>query len=194
MGHKIDKEGIYPLEEKVTAIKDAKMPQNLEQLQSFLGMINYYGKFIPNISTVAAPLNRLRQKDVRWKWKAPEKEAFQKLKKQLASAKVLVHYDPHLPLKLDCDASSVGIGAVLSHTMEDGSERLIAYASRSLREITQIEREALSIVRGIKKFHLYLYLNEFTLVTDHKPLTTLFNSDKALPVWHPVEFRDGQSS
>ena len=166
-------------------IMKAKTPQNIDQLQSFLGMVNYYGKFIPNLSTISAPLNRLRQKEVPWQWTEKEEEAVNKLKKHLISAKVLVHYDPKLPLKLDCDASSVGIGAVLSHVYSDGSEKPIAYASRSLtkaeRNYSQIEREALSIVWGIKKFHNYLYLNKFTLITDHKPLTIIFNPSKALP-------------
>ena len=74
-------------------------------------MVNYYGKFIPKLSTISAPLNRLRQKEVPWQW--TEEEAVSKLKDHLSSAKVLVHYNPNLPLKLDCDASSVGIGAVL---------------------------------------------------------------------------------
>ena len=149
-------------------------------------MVNYYGKFIPNLSTIAAPLNQLRRKDVQWKWTKKEEGAYQRLKEQLSSAKVLIHYNPKLPLKLDCDASSVGIGAVLSHITETGEEKPIAYASRSLtkaeRNYSHIEREALSIVWGIKKFNLYLCLNKFILVTDHKPLTTLFNPDKPLPV------------
>ena len=185
LGHKIDKEGIHTLKKKVEALTKAKTPQNIEQLQSFLGMVNYYGKFIPNLSTISAPLNRLRQKEVPWQWTEKEDEAVNKLKDHLSSAKVLVHYNPKLPLKLDCDASSVGIGAVLSHVQSDGTEKPIAYASRSLtkaeRNYSQIEREALSIIWGIKKFHNYLYLNTFTLITDHKPLTTIFNPSKALP-------------
>ena len=117
------------------------------------------------MSTVAAPLNELRKKEVKWKWTKREEKVFEQLKQPLASAKVLVHYDPELALKLDCDASSVGFGAVLSHVMKDGTERPIAYASGSL-----------------SKFHTYLYLNKFTLVTDHKPLTILLNPDKAIPV------------
>ena len=91
------------------------------------------------------------------------------MKQALVSTKILVHYDPKLPVKLDCDASSVGIGAVLSHQMKDGTERPIAFASRSLtkaeRNYSQIEREALSIVWGVRKFQMYLYLKKFTLVT-----------------------------
>ena len=104
----------------------------MEQLESFLGMINYYGKFIPNHLSIAAPLNQLRHKNRPWKWENQEETAFQQLKKALVSAKVLVHYDPTLPVKLDCDASATGIGAVLSHQMNDGTERPIVFASRSL--------------------------------------------------------------
>ena len=149
-------------------------------------MINYYGKFIPNLSSITAPLNQLRHKSKPWKWESQEEEAFQQLKRVLISTRVLVHYDPKLPVKLDCDASVKGIGAVLSHQMKDGIERPIAFASRSLtkaeQNYSQIEWEALSIVWGVKKFQLYLYMKEFTLVTDHKPLTVLFNPTKAIPV------------
>ena len=186
LGHEINQEGIQPLEKKVSAIKQAPTPKTVEQLESFLGMINYYGKFLPNLSTIAAPLNQLRHKNKSWKWGNQEEAAFQLLKKELVSTKILVHYDPTLPVKLDCDASSVGIGAVLSHQMKDGTKRPIAFASRSLmkaeQNYPQIEREALSIVWGVRKFQLYLYLKRFTLVTDHKPLTILFNPTKAIPI------------
>ena len=166
LGHEINQEGIQPLEKKVAAIKQAPTPKTVEQLESFLGMINYYGKFIPNLSSIAAPLNQLRHKNRSWQWGSQEETAFKKLKEELVSAKVLVHYNPQLPVKLDCDASSTGIGAVLSHQMLDGTERPIAFASRSLtkaeQNYSQIEREALSIVWGIKKFQLYLYLKAFT--------------------------------
>jgi hypothetical protein len=156
LGYTIDSEGFRPVQEKVEAIVSAKEPESIEQLQSFLGMVNYYGKFIPKLSTITAPLNRLRQKGIPWRWAEKEKAAYAALKKQLSSAKVLVHYDPALSLKLDCDASAVGIGAVLSHVMRNGEEKPIAYASRSLnkaeRNYSQIEREALSIVWGIRKY------------------------------------------
>ena len=89
---------------QVLAIKQASTPKTVEQLESFLGMINYYGKFIPNLSSIAAPLNKLRHKNKPWKWKHLEETAFQQLKKALISTKVLVHYDPKLPVQLDCDA------------------------------------------------------------------------------------------
>ena len=110
---------------------------------------------------------------------------FQQLKEKLASTEVLVHYDPDLPLKLDCDASSYGLGAVLSHMFSDGSERPIAYASFSLipseKNYPQIEREGLALIFGVKRFHQFLYGRRFTLVTDHKPLTTILSPKKGLP-------------
>ena len=111
LGHIIDRNGIKPVQKKVEALLDAPAPTNVGQLGSFLGMINYYGRFIPNLSTLAAPLHRLRQKNVPWKWGTEEKVAFEQLKAALASTKVLVHYDPKLPVKLDCDGSELS-----SHT------------------------------------------------------------------------------
>ena len=171
LGHLINQEGIHPVERKVVAILEAKLPKNVEQLQSFLGMVTYYAKFISNMSTITAPLNDLKRKGVIWKWGKKEEKAFTTLKKEVVSTKVLVHYDSQLPLKLDCDASSVGVGAVLSHIMGDGTERPIAYASRSLskaeRNYSQIEREALSIVWETKSF-----ISTCTLISLHWSLTT----------------------
>lgn len=88
---------------------------------------------------------------------------------------MLVHYDPQLPLKLDCDASAYGVGA---HVFPDGLEKPIAHASRTLSKAekgySRIEKEALSLIFGVKKFYMYLYGRSFTMVTDHKPLLTIF--------------------
>ena len=106
-------------------------------------------------------------------------------KKQLTSTRLLVNYDPRRPLVLSCDASPYGVGAVLSHRMDDGSEQPIAFASRSLapaeRKYAQLEKEGLAIVFGVKKFNQYLLGRTFAILSDHKPLQHLFSSNRPLP-------------
>ena len=87
---------------------------------------------------------------------------------------MLVHYDPTLPIRLIGDASAYGVGAVIAHTLPDGSEHPVAFASRTLtsseKNYSQVEKEALSLIFGVRHFHAYLYGRVFTIVTDHKPL------------------------
>ena len=110
-------------------------------------------------------------------------QAFQRSKEFLKSSRLLVHFDSPRKLTLACDASKHGVGAVLSHRMDDGSEHPIEFASRTLsnaeRNYSNLEREALALVFGVKKFHQYIYGRHFSLVTDHKPLESLFNEKKA---------------
>lgn len=98
---------------------------------------------------------------------------------------MLVHYDGNKQLKLACDASAYGLGAVISHIMDNGDERPIAFASRTLapseKNYAQLEKEALALIFGVKKFHKYLYGRRFTLVTDHKPLTTILGPKTGVP-------------
>ena len=185
LGYKIDRYGLHALPDKIAAIVDAPHPTNVQELRAFLGLVQYYGRFIKQLSTITYPLNRLLGKGSPWNWDQACKKAFQNLKAQLASTQVLAHYDMKLPLRLDCDASAYGVGAVLSHIFPDGTERPIAYASRTLsaaeKNYAQIEKEALAVIFGVKKFHKYVYGRRFTLVTDHKPLMAILGSKKTLP-------------
>ena len=185
LGHIVSKDGIQPVPTKVEAIVKAPIPANVQQLRSFLGLTNYYGKFIPNLATLLHPLNALLQANKEWKWTPECVKAFQAAKEQIISASVLTHYDPTLPITLAADASAYGVGAVISHVLSDNTEHPIAFASRTLttseQNYAQLEKEALALIFGIKKFHRYLYGRKFTLITDHKPLTTILGPKKGIP-------------
>ena len=120
----------------------------------FPQLINYYmyGKFIPNAATILAPLNNLLCRDADWKWSTKCQKSFYLAKKTLVSSEVLVHYNPDLPIHLEGDASAYGVGAVIAHMLSNGSEHLIAFASRMLisskRNYTQVEKVAFSLILG----------------------------------------------
>ena len=186
LGHRVDAEGFHPVEAKVKAIQEAPAPKNPTELKSFLGMLNFYGKFVPNLSSILEPLHSLLRKDVVWKWEVEQQEAFDKAKNQLQSSDVLVHYDSEKELVVSCDASPYGVGAVLSHVMEGGSERPVAYASSTHstaeRNHGHLDKEALAVVFAVKKFHQFLYGRHFKIYTDHKPLLGLLHPEKVTPL------------
>lgn len=186
LGFKIDKFGIHKCPEKVKAMLGAKPPSNIHELKSFLGLVNYYRVFVPQASSILCPLNNLLQKEAKWEWTQVHDEAFNKIKRELASDIFLAHYNPQCKLVLTVDASPWGLGAVLAQ-LEGDCERPIAYASRSLnsaeKQYSQIQKEATAIVFGIKRFHQYLYGLDtpFILRTDHKPLIYIFHPQKGIP-------------
>ena len=185
LGHTLSAKGITK-GSKVEAILNMPPPKDVSGVKSFLGSVQFYGKFIPNLATTAEPLYGLTKKTATWKWGVEEQTTFQKLKDMLASDQVLIHFDPNKPLGLACDASNVGIGAVLFHRLPDGSERPISHVSKTLttseRNYSQIHKEALSIIFGLRKFYHFIYGRPFVLVTDHKPLTALFGPKKGTPL------------
>ena len=133
-----------------------KPPEIAKELKTFLGFIQYLGKFMPNMANESAPLREILGKNVAWHWDHLQEESFQKLKQMASSTPILGYYDPSKPLCLSVDASSKGQGAVL---LQD--EKPLAYASRALRPTQQryapIEKETFTIVYGVQKFHKYIY-------------------------------------
>ncbi|CAG2229284.1 unnamed protein product [Mytilus edulis] len=111
LGFKINKHGIYPVESKVEAIDKAPSPTNVTELKAYLGMLNYYNRFLANLSHLLKPLHVLLQKDTKWSWEKEQEKAFIESKQLLKSASVLVHFDPKKKLILACDASPYGLGA-----------------------------------------------------------------------------------
>ena len=132
LGHKIDGTWLYPLSNKVKAIKEAPTPESVPKLKSYLGVLTCYGKFLPNLSSVLHLLYCLLKKDTPWEWGPDQQSAFQISKDMLTYENLLTHFDPSLPITLACDTSGYGLGAVLAHKMPDGSEKLIGYAFRTL--------------------------------------------------------------
>lgn len=185
LGFIIDKDGLRPDASKVEAINKAPRPTNVTQLKAFLGLINYYGKFVPNLSSLLHPMYELLKKESKWRWSDQCEKAFVDIKSILSSDKVLTHYDPSLPLVLSVDSSSYGIGAVLAHKYKDGSERPISCASRTLsdaeKNYSQLDKEALAIFYGVQKHHQFLYARQFILKTDHKPLSYIFGPKGGIP-------------
>ena len=177
-GHTISKEGIKAETSKVKAVKDFPSPRNSKEVSSFLGLVTYLTRFIRNLSTEAAPLRNLLQKDVCWRWGKEEEETFQKLKKLVTSSEVVAHFNPELDTSIIVDASKVGLGAILVQTQKDNVIKPVYYASRTLskqeRKYSQTEKEALSVIWACEKFHIFLYGKQFDILTDHQPLTVLY--------------------
>ena len=172
MGHRITDKGLQTDPEKVRAVNDMDAPRNVEELRRFLGMINYLGRFLPNVTTVTEPLHNLIRRDTPWTWSEVQQKAFDEVKKMLTQAPILAFYDVNKPLTLENDASEYGLGTAI---FQEG--RPIAYASRTLtdaeRRHAQIEKEALALVYGLEKFHQYTYGRHVNVVTDHKPLVAI---------------------
>lgn len=173
LGHKIDKEGIHPTNEKSVAIQEAPEPKNLTQLRSFLGMLNFYSKFVPMLSSKLRPLYNLLEKGVKFSWDEECQQAFALSKDLLLKNSLLVLFDPAKPIIISCDASEYGVGAVLSHRV-DGREKPVMFASTTLseaeRNYAQVEREALAIIFAVKRFHKFIYGRSFSLISDHQLL------------------------
>ena len=185
LGHILDREGIRPHPDKIKAITAMPEPQNQSELRSFLGMVQYYDRFIPGLATNCAVLYDLLQKNSKWKWTTKHTKVIEIVKASLTSTDTLTHYDQSLPLSLACDASPVGIGAVIFHILPGGKEKPVAYASCKLtiaeQNYAQIQKEALGIVFWVQKFRQYLMGRKFQLITDHKLLVTIFHPNKDIP-------------
>lgn len=184
LGHRISAKGLKPKTENIDALLRMPRPTCVAELRALVGLVTYYNAFLGNLATVLAPLYELLKKNTPWKWQSKQEDAFEAVKRLIKDVQVLTHYDPSKALILETDASSCGIGAVLYHRV-DGVNKPIGFRSRTLsaaeRNYAQIEREALAVVFGVTKFREYLLGNQFTLVTDHKPLIRLFSPDKTIP-------------
>lgn len=178
LGHVVSAKGVATDPEKTRKVREWPTPSNVKEVRSFVGLCSYYRRFIKDFARLAAPLHKLTQKDVRFKWTPECEHAFQVLKVKLTSTPILAFPDFSHPFILDTDASGETIGAVLSQ-IQDGKERAIAYASRKLSKSEQnysvTKKELLAVVHFVKYYRHYLYGRRFMIRTDHGSLRWLFN-------------------
>ena len=175
LGHQIQEGALHPHPDKVEEILQAPNPTTKRQVRSFLGLVGYYRSYIPNFSTIAAPLTDLTKKGLSniVRWGKQEEDAFQQLKAVITQDPILKVPDFNEPFVLQTDASGVGAGAALLQEY-DGIKFPVAYSSKKFSKAEKaysvIERECLALVWGLQKFQTYLYGKEFVVETDHQPL------------------------
>ena len=197
LGHIVSQEGIQTDPEKIVAIKNWPVPHTVKEVRAFLGFTGYYRRFIRNYARIARPLNNLlvghstakkdkakrpKTKKVPFEWTDSQQKAFESLKEKLTNPPVLAYADYRYQFKLHTDASSTGLGAVL-YQNQDGQDRVVAYASRSLRPSEKNypahKLEFLALKWSVtEKFHDYLYGTNFEVLTDNNPLTYVFTTAK----------------
>ena len=184
LGHRVSEEGIAPLEEKVTAIREFPQPTSLRQLRGFLGLVNFYRRFLPNCAALLAPLTDMLRKQPKrsrkpLSWSPECDTAFNNVKNALADATLLTHPSSELPTNLAVDASDTAVGGVLQQ-LSEGVWRPIAFFSRRLKpaetRYSTFGRELLAIYLAIRHFRHFLEGRDFCVFTDHKPLTFALNS------------------
>ncbi|XP_062700588.1 uncharacterized protein K02A2.6-like [Aedes albopictus] len=187
LGHLCDRHGIRPDPAKIEAIQMLPAPKDVSGVRSFLGAINYYGKFVPNMRTLRFPLDELLKEKGEFRWTAECQRSFERFKEILGSDLLLTHYDPRREIIVSADASSIGVGATISHRFPDGSMKVVQHAARALTKAemgySQPDREGLAVVFAVTKFHKMIFGRKFRLQTDHAPLVRIFGSRKGIPVY-----------
>ena len=180
LGHRITKSGITPMVRKTDPIDKLTAPKTLSQLKSFMGSIHSLHKYLPALAETSAPLRPLLSKKNEFLWTIDCQTAFESIKKQVANIVELKHFDVHKDIRIVCDASHNGLGAVLEQLGTEGW-RPISFASRFLnaaeKKYSTNELEMLAVVWGSEYFRNYIFGRKFTVVTDHKALLSLLNGN-----------------
>ena len=176
LGHQVSANGLRPLQSKVSVIQNYPVPTSIKELQAFLGMVNFYHRFIPMAATHMAPLYQvLAGKPTNFLWNADQQSAFNDTKQALAEAAILCYPQPGAPLILTTDASDIAIGAVLE-TLVSNVPQPLSFYSRTLhkaeRNYSTFDKELLAVHSAIRHFRHMLEGSQFTIQTDHRPLVT----------------------
>ena len=179
LGATISKDGVQMSQKNIEAITKLKVPSNISELRSVLGLFQHYSKYIPDFTSIVEPLRYLTRDNVPFKWKKSQQQAFEKAKSLLTKPSVLAFFRPDLETIVTCDASGKGVGAELSQIQPDGNIRPVAFASRTLHDHEKRysvgELETLACIFAVEKWDRYLAGRHFYLYTDHQSLTTLLD-------------------
>lgn len=188
LGHQIGRNGTTPGERNVAKVLNFPPCTSVSEVKSFLGLGSFMRKYMPNYSSEVASLTKLTRKGAKFEWGEEQQEAFDKVKNMLCSAPVLAYPDKNKVQVLSVDASTHGLGAVLSQVDDlnmGGEEKIVAYASRGLRGAERNwhihELEAFAVVWGMNHFKHYLKGKRFLLYTDHHSLIYIFKPNKVTP-------------
>lgn len=181
LGDKLTAKGVKPDQDKIKAILNMPRPKDRTGVLRIMGMVNFIGKFIPNLTAKTSCIRELLHNDCDFKWSTRHEQEWEILKQSLTTAPVLAYYDPNKKLKVSTDASKDGIGAVLLQA-EEQQWKPVAYASRAMTntecKYAQIEKECLGLAYGLERFHSYVYgLQSFTVETDHRPLVSIIKKN-----------------
>ncbi|CAH2239025.1 jg23584 [Pararge aegeria aegeria] len=180
----ISERGIRPAKRKIEAVSKYQEPTNIHELRMFLGLTNYFRKFVYNYAFVAHELTKLLKKDSPWIWESGQQNAFDKLKQVLTERPILAVYDPKANTEVHTDASSKGIAGILLQSHEN-SLRPVAYYSRKTSKEEALyhsfELETLAVVETLKRFRVYLAGIHFIVVTDCAAVRQTFEKRDLLP-------------
>ncbi|UYV78640.1 K02A2.6-like, partial [Cordylochernes scorpioides] len=185
LGHIISHNQLKPDPGKVKSIQDFPRPDTVKKVRQFMGLANYYRKFVKDFSKISFPLVRLTRKNQPFIWNEEVEESFAKLKMALSTKPVLAIYNPDYPSKVYTDASKYGIGAILTQIGPDNEEHVIAYYSKTLQphqeNYSAYEMECLAVIQATDHFHVYIENQPFEIITDHAALQWLFTMKKPKP-------------
>lgn len=179
LGFTLTSEGVKPSISKIQAIKNFREPNTVEEVRSFLGLVNFVGHFISDLATKSEPLRKIIRGETKI-WSLEQHNAFKILREDLIhNTYTLGYFDNNQAVKLFTDASPVGLGAVLVQ-IHGGKNRIIAFASKALtdteRRYPQVQREALAIVWAVERFYYYLFGRRFTIFVDNRAASFIFDN------------------
>ena len=172
-GHQWSAKGLSPDPKKIAAVKRMNLPQDVEMMRGFLGLVNYLNRFSPSLAELSEPLRQICRQNVEFELTESVCVAFSKTKEEISKNVTLPYFNPNSATTLQTDASKKGLGAVI---LQDSKP--VMFASRALtgseRNYQNLERECLATIWGMEKFHYFLYGKQFTLETDQKPLVSIY--------------------